>query len=77
MTASIYIRIFRSDLHRLDSRFAVRFQLKRGRFDAVWHPTMPTQAELQLLLPAYLAARDTFLSDVARRTGAQIAVVTR
>ena len=77
MTASLYIKIFRSDLHRLDARFAVRFQLKRGRFDAVWHPAMPTHAQAQPLLPAYLAAREEFLADGARRTGIPMAVLTR
>ena len=77
MTASLYIKIFRSDLSRLDTGFAVRFQLKHGRIDAVWHPTMPTHAKAQPLLPAYLAAREEFLADVARRTGIAMAVLTR
>jgi len=66
MTALAY-----SQSYPLRDGFAVEFSLDNGRLEARWKPRLPHGRKARRLLPAYRAARNSFLASL----GVNVAVV--
>lgn len=63
----------RSEPMPVGDGFAVSFSFVRGRLDAEWTPTVPSNRPH--LAPAYQRARSEFMRRLAKRIGGAVLVV--
>jgi len=76
MSAPPELPSLRSDAHRLGAGLSVWFEVHGGRnLDVEWHPRMPTAREFRRIAARYRTARNSFVSEVASRTGMSTAIV--
>ncbi len=66
---------FTSKSHKLGLGYRVQFAMSAGGIGATWTPAPPLGRDNRRLAAKYYLARDQFLSEVARRTGAKILCV--
>ena len=66
---------FTSKSHKVGLGYRVQFAMYAGEFGATWTPCTPTGRDARRCADKYYAARDQFLSEVARRTGDTVACV--
>lgn len=60
---------------QIDRQFKADFSFCDGVFQVKWEPDVPYGKKLRKLYPAYLRARDTFLTRVAAKTGGTVVMV--
>ena len=64
-----------SQPRKLGLGYRIQFIMCAGELRVVWTPCLPTGRDNRRLADKYRTARAEFLSEVARRTGANIACV--
>lgn len=67
--------LFRSEPADVGLGFIVTFTLDGSSMSCEWDPAAPWGKKQRKVLPAYRAARDAFLNDVAKKLNTSIAVV--
>lgn len=58
----------------LDRKFTVDFSYCDGALVMRWSPDVPTGKKLRKLMPAYIVARNTFLTQVSRTLGGAVII---
>lgn len=66
---------FTSKSHKVGLGYRVQFSIRAGECDITWAPCQPPGRDARRCADKYYAARDQFLSEVARRTGDTVACV--
>ena len=66
---------FTSKSHKVGLGYRVQFSIRAGEFVATWTPCAPPGRDARRCAVKYYAARDQFLSELARRTGDTVACV--
>ncbi|MEB0010645.1 hypothetical protein QN379_22005 [Glaciimonas sp. Gout2] len=54
--------------HNVGVGFSVVFTFNDGNFNAEWTPSMPRARALRRVLQKYRAARNNFLTEIAKQT---------
>lgn len=66
---------FRSEPTDVGLGYSVTFAFDGKRMTCEWQPDVPPDAHREALTPGYVAARDKFLTDAARKTNISVTVI--